>query len=191
MNRQTIIALLLLNMPTPARTFVTLCNILNRPLPHAFITQDPSAKCKYLNLAMTTLKAKIPTLSLHMNSPERPTIALSLQPDVYLDETFTSLFTRTLDLESMTRLWDVWVFEGDAILVRAAVALFTCTETRLYGCDTKEDVMAVLRHPDVGKLDTIADNERWMCAVRDAGRGVKSSTHQPPLSPASQSLALR
>lgn len=176
-------ALLLLNLPTSARAFVTLCNILNRPLPHAFMTQDPAAKCKFLNLATTTLQAKIPTLSRHMNSSDRPTISLNSQPDIYLDSAFTSLFTQTLDLESMTRLWDVYVFEGDAILVRAAVALFTCTESRLYGCDNQQDVLNVLQRPDVGKLNAVVDHERWMCAVRDAGRGVKAQTAQAALSP--------
>lgn len=181
----TIVALLLLNLPTPESAFITLCNVLNRALPNAFLTHDPMAIHKYLSLTMATLQAKFPTLYQHLESPERPSISLSKQPDIYLISSFTSLFTSNLDLESMTRLWDVWVFEGDAVLVRAAVALFECCESRLYGCNTKSELLEVLANPDVsgavgGKGPK--DEERWMKAVRDAGRGTRSGAYTGPSS---------
>lgn len=135
------------------------------------MTHDPVAIHKYLTLTVSTLATKLPTLAAHLDSPERPSISLATQPDIYLLDFFTSLFTQNLDLESMTRLWDVWVFEGDAVLVRAAVALFDCCESRLYACTTKVEVLAVLRSPDVRKCNSSNDDERWMKAVRDAGRG--------------------
>lgn len=80
----------------------------------------------------------------------------------------------------MTRLWDVWVFEGDAVLVRAAIALFASKENKLYGTSTKEEVCSVLRGDVEKRLSGSSevsavsmDEEDWMRLVRDAGRGTK------------------
>jgi hypothetical protein len=75
------------------------------------------------------------------------------------------LFTRAVDLDSATRLWDVWVFEGDAVLVRAAAAIFTCLESKLYGASSREEVVKILRNG----VDS-GSEEKWMQAVRAAGR---------------------
>jgi hypothetical protein len=58
------------------------------------------------------------------------------------------------------------VFEGDAVLVRAAVALFTGLESKLYSTRSKEETLRILKTG----LDT-HNEEAWMRAVRDAGRG--------------------
>lgn len=66
----------------------------------------------------------------------------------------------------MTRLWDVMVFEGDAIAVRAGVAYLTSLESRLFGASTQEEVNVVLR----GGLDAGVDEEEWMGCVKSAGK---------------------
>jgi hypothetical protein len=91
-------------------------------------------------------------------------------PEPYLDPTFSSLFTQSVDLDSVTRLWDVWVFEGDAVLVRAAVAIFTCLESKLYGASTKEELLRIMR----SGVES-GEEEKWMRAVREAGRNQNSA----------------
>jgi hypothetical protein len=92
----------------------------------------------------------------------------------YLDPVFVSIFTNALDLDLATRLWDVFVFEGDAVLVRAAVALLGSVEGKLYGVKTKKEVYKVLeaglsnQTGDEGAL--LIKEDDWMRIVRDAGK---------------------
>ena len=46
---------------------------------------------------------------------------------------FQTLFANGLDLERLARVWDCWVFEGDRVLVRAAVAILGCLEKQIFG----------------------------------------------------------
>lgn len=175
----TIAALLLLNLPTPQRTFVTLSNLLNRALPLSFHTHDLGAISRVHTLTLSTLSSKLPRLYNHLcsiTSPPSPSPSepqwdsdFAFNPSAYLTPIFASLFTAHLDLDNVTRLWDVWAFEGDAVLVRAAVALFAAFESRLYGASSKEEILRILSGGVQG------GEERWMRAIRDAGRGERGA----------------
>lgn len=78
---------------------------------------------------------------------------------------FASLFTGCLNLDNATRLWDVMVFEGDAVLVRAGVAYLTAMEGKLFGATTSKEICDTVR---VG-LDNMGEEE-WMKNVREAGK---------------------
>lgn len=78
-------------------------------------------------------------------------------------------------MDEAARLWDVYVFEGDAVLIRAAVALIVWEEGPLLGAASVEDVRAVLggggastRQKKV--LGEVGAEDRWMQAVREAGK---------------------
>lgn len=73
--------------------------------------------------------------------------------------------TGVLSLDNASRLWDVMVFEGDAVVIRAGVAWLVALEGRLFGEETKEGVYAVLR----GGLGGV-EEEAWIGEVRAAGR---------------------
>jgi hypothetical protein len=90
---------------------------------------------------------------------------LNLIHDVYLRDIFTSLFTGSLSLDNATRLWDVMVFEGDALLVRAGVAYLTAIEGKLFGAESTREVHDIIKDG----LDNWGE-EQWMKAVRDAGK---------------------
>lgn len=84
---------------------------------------------------------------------------------------FTSLFTENLSLDNATRLWDVMVFEGDAVLVRAAVAYMVELEGKLFGVKTEGEVKAVVeRGLGLGAGKLVGDEDAWMGAVRGAGK---------------------
>ena len=76
------------------------------------------------------------------------------------------LFTGHLSLDCVTRLWDVWVFEGDRVLVRGMVALFGELEAKLMDCVDEAEVMAAMK---VG-LTNVNKEEDWIEAVKQAGR---------------------
>jgi hypothetical protein len=60
------------------------------------------------------------------------TETLKLHPSAYLDKIFGSLFALYMPLDILSRVWDVYAFEGDKILLRAAVAVLWTFEARLY-----------------------------------------------------------
>ncbi|KAI1370959.1 TBC domain-containing protein [Hypoxylon crocopeplum] len=159
----TIAAILLLNLATPTEAFVALANILNRPLPFSFYASDAGAKASAFNLLLQTLATKSPRLHQHLTNPE-----LGLEPDDYLGNVFTSCFTQHFGLDECTRLWDVYVFEGDAVLIRAAVALLLDTEIPLLGASTIMEVQKVLE--DRNKPVQQEKVDAWMIRVRDAGK---------------------
>ncbi|KAK4142913.1 uncharacterized protein C8A04DRAFT_29490 [Dichotomopilus funicola] len=191
----TIAALLLLNLSTPTDAFIALANVLNRPLPLSFYASDAGAKNSAYNLVLHTLAAKSPALHEHLFKLLSSS-GQSCTPDAYLEAVFTGLFTRHLALDEATRLWDVYVFEGDAVLVHAGVALLRQRESGLLEAKSIADVRAVLgvseRAPSTAsesgnptspgtKPSAVVDkgpkvvagdgaDERWIKAVRDAGK---------------------
>ncbi|KAL1997572.1 hypothetical protein VTN02DRAFT_1449 [Thermoascus thermophilus] len=138
----SIAALLVLQMPTPASAFLVMANALNRPLPLAFLTADPGATARTYALAADTLRYKFPRLATHLYE------TLGLPHEAIWEPMFRSLLTDGLDLERASRVWDCWVFEGDRIIIRAAVAVLGCLQLQLFGfgADDKgrEAVRAIL-----------------------------------------------
>jgi hypothetical protein len=81
-------------------------------------------------------------------------------------------------------MWDVYVFEGDPLLVRAGVALLLQREMALLGTRSVADVQAVLgtavldgsssssvlppKSPRV--VGGNGEDDKWMKALREAGK---------------------
>lgn len=131
------------------------------------------------DLTLTTLALKNPHLHTHLASlASNPSPAIRIAPAEYLHSIYASLFTDVLDLDNATRLWDVFVFEGDAVLVRAAVALLNALEGKLFGAGDRGTLLEVLNEgvanqPGIsgGRANLLKEDE-WMKAVREAGKEV-------------------
>lgn len=130
-----IAGLLLLSLPTDT-AFIALANILNRPLPLAFYTQDESAISRAYALFLKAFQYKLPSLFAHIHRN------LTIPPVAYLEPMWMTLFALHCPPDITNRLWDVYAFEGDAFLVRTAIAVLSALESKLYG--SREEVMAVL-----------------------------------------------
>lgn len=119
---------------------------------------------------MQTLSHKSQPLYEHLTKTVQ-----DVAPELYLNDMFLSLFTGQLAIDEAARLWDVYVFEGDALLVRAAVALLLSREMALLGSKTAEEVLEVMARSNVNSGSTRAVGEvgaedRFMAAVRTAGK---------------------
>ncbi|CUS09927.1 unnamed protein product [Tuber aestivum] len=152
--------LLLLNL-SPEQSFTTLVNLLNRPLPLAFYTQDEGAMSRVYNLFLKAFRYKLPSLYQHIH------VILNLPPSMYLEAMFLTLFTLHCPIDVASRIWDIYSFEGDAFLVRTAIAVMTVLESRLYG--DAEEVVSLLgwnvkRRWELGKED------EFIAIVRSAGK---------------------
>ncbi|KAI9836505.1 MAG: hypothetical protein M1838_005016, partial [Thelocarpon superellum] len=130
-----IAALLLLNMPS-TQAFITLANLMNRPIPLAFLTADAGASTRAYNITLRTLAYKFPTLHAHLTSP-----SLGLHPSSYLDPLFSTLLGHALSIDLLARVWDVYVFEGDGVLVRAIIACFGQLEQRLLSLHSADEIV--------------------------------------------------
>ena len=164
---QTVAALLLLNLPTPESAFIALANALNRPLPLSFYTSDEAAQSSAYNLVLQTVAHK----SQHLHDHLTRTVE-DLAPETYLHGLFLSLFTGHLAIDEAARLWDVYVFEGDALLVRAAVAVLLSREMDLLGSKTAEEVQTVMMRTNTSMrtVGEIGAEDRFIKAIREAGK---------------------
>jgi hypothetical protein len=129
----TIAALLVLQFPTPASAFVAMANALNRPLPVAFLTWDRGAMARSYTLASDTLRYKFPRLHTHLAE------TLQLSNEEIWEPIFRSLLTNGLDLERISRVWDCWVFEGDRVMIRSAVAILGCLQAQLFSFQSNDE----------------------------------------------------
>jgi hypothetical protein len=146
----------------PADAFIALANTLNRPLPRSFLLNDADGIKRAHELVLSTLKYKFTKLHDHLTDPK-----LELSPAEYLDPMFCTLFAYHLPATHASRIWDIFVFEGDKALVRTAVAVLGRIETRLYG--SKEGILHVVGWENDGKLE-LGTEDDFINAVRDAGK---------------------
>ncbi|KAM0323736.1 hypothetical protein ACHAQA_008673 [Verticillium albo-atrum] len=166
----TVGALLLLNLPNPSAAFIALANVLNRPLSLGFYASDPGVKASAYNLVLQTLQVKSPGLHEHLtrNIPDA-------DPDQYLSSIFTGLGTSHLAMDECARLWDVYVFEGDSLLVRAATAMLLRQEMALLGTREGDEVRKLVesgptKNGKVALAGGAGDEEGWMRWLREAGK---------------------
>ena len=197
-----IAAFLLLTLPTPAEAFICLANLLNRPLPLAFLTGDPAGEAKAYKLVIKLLGRKFPRLCEHLfgsqqdqqtggesggnddgaatsnvdGSTASRSRSLNLHPADILEPMLRTLFLGPgsgccgIGLDVAARVWDVIVFDGDAAVIRTAVAVLGRLEARLYG--SREEVLGVLGwRGGEGWAEVMGDEDAFMEAVRAVGRG--------------------
>ncbi|ORY82483.1 rab-GTPase-TBC domain-domain-containing protein, partial [Protomyces lactucae-debilis] len=120
-----IAGLLLLNL-TPAQSFVTLVNLLNRALPLALVTRDEAVLNRFLGTFMIRFQEKLPRLYRHLHEE------LRLSPVRYLLPMLYSLFAEQAPVDVTSRIWDIYFFEGDLFLMRVALAIMVQLEHALY-----------------------------------------------------------
>lgn len=78
-----------------------------------------------------------------------------------------------LGLETVSRVWDVMVFDGDGVIIRTAVALLGALEGSLYG--GVEEVLGVVgwRGGDGKNAWKVGNEEEFVTRIRSAGKEEK------------------
>ncbi len=155
-------ALLTLVFHTPHESFANLANLLNRALPLSFLTADAGAISRVYSLVMATLAYKRPALH------DRLLNTLRLAPSTILEPLFRSLFLARCGIESAARIWDIFVFEGDRALIRAAVGVLLALESRLWG--DREEVLDTLGWKKAAPVWDLGGEESVISFVREAGK---------------------
>jgi hypothetical protein len=155
---QHIAALLLLNLPA-SQAFVTLSNLMNRPLPLSFLVHDQNAIHAAYSTTLHALAKKSPGLAQRLED-------LRVEPRDYLFHMLGSLFCGRLDVEFAARVMDVYAIEGDKIIPRTAVAVLGLLEGSCVEGDAAS-VARILREKGVQGGVTV---EAFMAAVFEAGK---------------------
>ncbi|QDS67469.1 hypothetical protein FKW77_000887 [Venturia effusa] len=157
-----IAGLLVLNL-SAADSFITLSNLLNRPIPTAFVTNDTAATDRIYDVVLRTLRYKLPALHAHLMLPTtRVTAAEYMQP------MFRTLFcSQKFGMDIASRIMDCYVFDGDGILVRACVGTLAKLESRLYG--SREEILELLGSARGGPWD-LGKEDDFMELMREMGR---------------------
>jgi hypothetical protein len=145
----------------PADTFISMSNLLNRQLPVSFATNDSTQLTKLYDLCLKAMHYGLPQLTTHLET------TLHLPPSRYLAPMLRSLFSLALPPDVTTRIWDVYVFENDPLLVRTVVGVLGLLEDRLYG--DRESVLALLTGGREWDLRGMSEDD-VMYAIREAGK---------------------
>ncbi|KIW84557.1 hypothetical protein Z517_03807 [Fonsecaea pedrosoi CBS 271.37] len=178
---QLIAALLLLQLSTPADAFILLANCLNRSVPLAFQTDDTTTTNRTYNHAVSTLGIKFPRLYEYLfGSVEQG--GLGFRGEEVFEPMLRTIFSNGLDVDRLSRIWDIWIFEGDRTLVNAAVAILGSLQQQLFDIqgDTdlkRRNIQEMLgwgpfnRLPQSGhwNLQSVGDEDKFVEEVRLAG----------------------
>jgi len=175
---QMIAALMLIQIPAPADVFILLANCLNAPLALAFLTNDTGSTAKALQHADSTLQYKFPRLHSYLFRPLQEG-GLEMHPAEIFEAIFLTLLTNGLDIEKLVRVWDCFVFEGDRIIMRSAVALLGCLQAQIFGFEgsppeKRRMIRELLGWGPTGRVhgywDVRGDADSFMAHVKEAGK---------------------
>lgn len=134
----------------------------------AFLTGDPSSIQKTYRVVMSLVSLKFPRLHSHLFT----SAGLNLVPQEVLEPMIRTLFLgpgEGLGIEIASRVWDIMMFDGDAVVVRAAAAVLGGLEGKLYG--NREEVLKVLGWGGIGWAGCHGNKvDEFMRGLRSVGK---------------------
>jgi hypothetical protein len=182
---QLMAAVLLLQFRSAWEAFVCLANCLNRATPAGFLTCEASVTRRTYVQAADALAVKAPKAWQYLFGKAHEG-GLELNGEEVFEPMFRTLFANGLDLERLVRVWDCWVFEGDRVLVRTAVAILSCLEGQMVRFEgdnirRKRQVVEMLGWGFSGRkeksgywnLEGVGDVDAFMKVVKSMGRKEK------------------
>jgi len=108
-------AMLMLNMST-LDTFICLANIINQPFLMSFYITDRNEMLKYTQAMDSIVAALLPKVHKHFQE-------LDITPELYIIDWFRTLYSQVLPIDLASRVWDIYLAEGELLLYRVALAI--------------------------------------------------------------------
>lgn len=90
---------------------------------HFFRIKMPEVRC-YLMVHERLLSEEMPSLHSHFKRHD-------IEPDLYMINWVMSLYCRALPLDLVTRIWDLYVLDGDVAIFRAALGILRMFMSKL------------------------------------------------------------
>lgn len=112
-----------------------------------FRIQMPDVRI-YLNVHQRLLAEELPALHAHF-------VHYAIEADIYMINWVMSLYCHALPLDMVSRIWDIYVCDGDVAIFRAALGILKLLQSRLLQMNF-EEIAYLLSHLPV---DEINDDE--------------------------------
>ncbi|ESO86591.1 hypothetical protein LOTGIDRAFT_167116 [Lottia gigantea] len=122
-----IAGILLLNMEA-ADAFICFANLLNRPCQVTFFRMDEAMMTAYYKTFEEYFKENLPVLYDHFDKQ-------NLTPDLYLIDWIFLLYSKSLPLDVVCRVWDVFWRDGEEFIFRTALGILRAYEKTLLSLD--------------------------------------------------------
>ncbi|GAA5906200.1 uncharacterized protein JCM6883_005474 [Sporobolomyces salmoneus] len=160
-------SLLLVNMPPP-EAFISLLNLIHKSFLKSFYSSNSSSLSSYERVFDTLLADSMPKVYSNFSSSV-------VRPSLYLVPWLTTLFIGYLELELSTRLFDIFLLEGDSFAFRTSLVLLKILEPRLFNPNL-EELENVFKGKDQGAV-AIVKREKGLLTIggdsteREEGKG--------------------
>ncbi|CAN8023570.1 unnamed protein product [Ixodes persulcatus] len=143
-------AMLLLNLDV-ADAFICFANLLNRPCQLAFFRVDQPQMNAYYTLYEDFFRENLPKLFAHFQKQ-------SLTSDLYLVDWIYTLYSRSLPLDVASRVWDVFLRDGEEFLFRSALGIMRLYEQVLLQLDFINLAQFLTKLPEDMNSDVLFDS---------------------------------
>lgn len=110
-----IAGMLLLNLE-PYKAFLMLMNIIGSPLLIPFYRLDQVGITRRCQLFKLLLRYNLPEICEHFENE-------GVKPAMFLIEWFLTLYSRSLNQDVVSRVWDLFFYQGPLVLYQAGVAI--------------------------------------------------------------------
>lgn len=139
-------ALLLLNMSQP-EAFLSLINLIEKSFLKHFYEEKVEEKEAFFRIFDTLLADFMPKVYANFSHEQ-------VRPSLYLTPWITTIFSHYLPLDTSTRIFDVFLLEGDSFLFRVSLSLLQILEPRLFN-PVREELEAVFLGLDKGAISIV------------------------------------
>lgn len=166
-----IAAVFILNMDPPD-AFVCFANLLNRPCHRAFYSLDQCLMEGYYATYRDLLKENLPKLCDHLE-------LCHLSPDLYLLDWVYTVFAKAMNIDLASRVWDVFLRDGDEFIFRTAIGVLKVCEETLMTMDFLNGSQYLTRLPDLcpTKLFSAISSVRMSIGKQSFSTILQSYTH--------------
>ncbi|CAH0394159.1 unnamed protein product [Bemisia tabaci] len=142
-----IAAVLILNMDA-ADAFICFANLLNRPCHTAFFQLDQLVMQAYYSAYNDLLSENLPKLHEHF-------INIGLSADFYLLDWVYTVFSKAMSLDLASRIWDVFLRDGEEFLFRTALGILHTSQDTLLTMDFITGAKYLTKLPDDFSADKL------------------------------------
>jgi hypothetical protein len=134
-------AVLLLNLEFEWQAFVCLANMLSTKYLAACFQMDQTRMTSYFRVHQTLFQHNLPDLHRHFERCD-------VKADLYLIEWIFTLFSKSLPLDVVSRVWDVFFRDREEFLFRACLGILALYKEQLLKMDFIHIVQFLTKLPD-------------------------------------------
>ena len=122
---------ILLNEDNIYKSFVCLVNLIFQNYLGKYLLKDNFCVSNFELFFCQALKTFCPKAEEHLRKFE-------INPSLFLDEWFESLFCKVIKYDLLIKLWDLFILKGDFIVLQAAIAIIILQQENILNLTINE-----------------------------------------------------